>query len=167
MNRVIGFVDALVFARGYTLALLDTFRESDWFAMPAGCPTHVAWQVGHLAMAEARLVVERIGGRRVVEEGVLPAGYLKLFGRESVPDPKPVRHPSPAEIRGVFDRVHETALRTLRDTADADLETLVPGSPHRFCRTKLDFARWVSAHEMLHTGQIGLIRRMLGHKQVW
>jgi hypothetical protein len=166
-GQIPALIDALVFARGYTVALLDTIPVDDWFVTPAGCPSHVAWQVGHLAMAEARLIVERVGGRKVVEEGVLPADYLKLFGRESVPDPDPANHLSPAEIRGVFDRVHPIALQILRETADADLETVVIGSPHRFCRTKLDYARWVSAHEMSHTGQIGLIRRMLGHRPVW
>jgi DinB superfamily len=167
MDRIRALIDALVFARGYTVPLLDTIPVSDWFAMPAGCPTHVAWQVGHLAFAEARLIVERVGGRRIVEEGVLPAEYFNLFARDSVPDPDPGNHPSPTDIRGVFDRVHEVALQILRDTRDADLETHVVGSSHRFCRTKLDYARWVSAHEMSHTGQIGLIRRMLGHKAVW
>jgi DinB superfamily len=167
MNRISLLFDALVFARGYTVSLLDTIPVADWFAMPAGCPTHVAWQIGHLAMAEARLVVERIGGRRVVEEGVLPAEYLRLFGRESVPDPNPANQPSPAELRATFDRVHEVTLQTLRDTVDVDLETVVIGSPHRFCRTKLDFARWVGAHEMMHAGQIGLLRRMLGQKPAW
>jgi DinB superfamily len=166
-TRASAFVEALVFARGYTIALLDTIPVADWFAMPAGCPSHVAWQVGHLAMAEARLVVERIGGRQIVEEGVLPAEYLKLFGRQSVPDMRAENHPSPAEIRGVFDRVHDVALPILRETADADLETFVPGSPHRFCRTKADYARWVSHHEFLHTGQIGLIRRLMGNRFVW
>src|SRR5215213_7316770 len=102
MTRIAAFIDALVFARGYTVALLDTIPAADWFAMPAGCPSHVAWQVGHLAFAEARLIVERVGGRGIVEEGVLPAEYLKLFGRDSVPDPGPGNHPSPAEIRGML-----------------------------------------------------------------
>lgn len=166
-GRVPALVDALVFARGYTVSLLDSIPESDWFLMPVGCPSHVAWQVGHLAMAEARLIVERVGGRRIVEEGVLPAQYLKLFGRESIPDPDPGKHPSPGEIRGVFDRVHPLALQILKETRDDDLETLVVGTPHRFCRTKLDYAGWVSAHEMLHAGQIGLLRRLLGQKAVW
>lgn len=167
MNRITSFVDALVFARGYTLDLLGTIPDAQWFTMPAGCPSHVAWQVGHLAMAEARLIVERVGGRKVVDEGILPAEYLTLFMRLSVPDAAPDKHLAPAEICRVFDRVHDAALQTLRDTSDADLEMLVQGSPHRFCRTKADYARWVSHHEFLHAGQIGLIRRMLGSQPVW
>jgi hypothetical protein len=167
MTRIAAFIDALVFARGYTVPLLDTIPVSDWFAMPAGCPSHVAWQVGHLAFAEARLVVERIGGRTEVGGGALPDEFIRLFARNSVPDVDPANHPSPAEIRRVLDRVHDAALQTLRDTADDDLETLVPGTPHRFCRAKADYARWVSHHEFLHSGQIGLIRRMLGKGPVW
>ena len=167
MNRLPAPIDALVFARGYTAELLDTIPAADWFAMPAGCPTHVAWQVGHLALAEARLVVERIGGRKAADEGLLPAEYWPLFGRESVPDPGQVRYPDPADLRGALDRVHAAALQTLRDTADADLDTPAGGPPHRLCRTKGEFARWVSLHEMTHAGQIGLLRRLLGQKPMW
>jgi hypothetical protein len=166
-SRVSGFIDALVFARGYTVDLLATIPEADWFVMPAGCPSHVGWQVGHLAFAEARLVVERIGGRTEVGGGALPDDFVRLFARNSVPDTGPANHPSPTEIRRVFDRVHEAALQTLRDTIDADLDTLAVGTPHRFCRTRADYARWVSHHEFLHSGQIGLIRRMLGKGPVW
>jgi hypothetical protein len=166
-TRISALIDALVFARGYTIDLLATIPEADWFTVPAGCPSHVAWQVGHLAFAEARLVVERVGGRTEVGGGVLPPEFVTLFARNSVPEPRPAGHPPPDEIRRVLDRVHEAALRTLRDTTDAGLETLVPGSPHRFCRTKADFARWVSHHEFLHAGQIGLIRRLLGTGPVW
>ncbi len=167
MSQFSTLADALVFTRGYTAALLDAIPVADWFTMPAGCPSHVAWQVGHLAMAEARLVVDRIGNRRSVDEGLLPAEYLTLFGRESVPDPDPTRHPGLADLRKVFDRVHEAAVGVLRETADADLEAMAAGPPHRLCRTKGEFARWVALHEMTHAGQIGLIRRMLGNRPVW
>ena len=116
-------IDALVFARGYTIPLLDTIPEADWFVMPAGCPSHVAWQVGHLAFAEARLVVERVGGRAEVGGGRPAAEFVKLFARNSVPDASPAGHPGPAEIRRVLDRVHTAALQMLRDTRDDDLET--------------------------------------------
>lgn len=165
--RVQHFIDNLGFARGYTVELLAAIPEADWFAMPAGCPSHVAWQVGHLAFAEARLVVERVGGRTEVGGGVLPDEFIRLFARNSVPHAGPANHPSPGEIRRVLDRAHEAALQTLRDTTDADLDTLAVGSPHRFCRTKADYARWVSHHEFLHAGQIGLVRRLLGKAPVW
>jgi len=165
--RVQHFIDNLVFARGYTVELLAAVPEADWFAMPAGCPSHVAWQVGHLAFAEARLIVERVGGRAAVGGGAISDEFIRLFARNSIPDTSPASHPTPTEIRRVLDRVHGAALQTLRDTADADLETFVPGTPHRFCRTKADYARWVSHHEFLHAGQIGLIRRMLGKGPVW
>lgn len=167
MNRVAAFIDALVFVRGYTVDLPDTIPESDWFTTPVGCPSHVGWQVGHLAVAEARLVVERIGGRTTVGGGVLPAEFLPRFARESVPEADSARYPSPGDIRQALDRVHEAALQTLRDTTDADLDTLAVGTPHRFCRTRADYARWVSHHEFQHSGQIGLIRRMLEKGAVW
>jgi hypothetical protein len=166
-TRVSAFIDALAFARGYTEELLAIIPEADWFLMPPACPSHVAWQVGHLAFAEARLIVERVGGRTEIGGGVISAEFIKLFARNSVPDASPANHPSPAEIRHVLDRAHEAALQTLRDTRDDDLETLVPGTPHRFCRTKADYARWASHHEFLHSGQIGLIRRLLGKGPVW
>ena len=99
MSRIQQFLDALAFARGYTVELLTAIPEADWFVMPPGCPSHVAWQVGHLAFAEARLIVERVGGRTEIGGGVLPVGYFELFGRNSVPEPDRAKHPSPAELR--------------------------------------------------------------------
>jgi hypothetical protein len=165
-TRLSVLTDAIIFARGYTVELIDTIPQAEWFTMPAECPSHVAWQVGHLATAEARLVLERACGRNSEEEG-LPAGYIPLFLRTMVVEPDPAKYPSAAEIRGVFDRVHESALRALKDLSDNDLDAVVEGAQHRFCRTKFDFLRWCSHHEFLHTGQIGLIRRLLGHKPVW
>jgi hypothetical protein len=166
MNRVALLTDSLVFARDYTLSLVDTIPQSDWFQMPAGCPSHIAWQVGHLALAEARLVYDRVCGGRS-QDGLMPAEFHTLFGRTSVPDPDPAKHPPAAEIRAVFDRVHEFTLRSLPDVAESQLDELVVGPTHRFCRTKFEFLRWCGHHEMMHAGQIGLIRRMLGSEPVW
>jgi hypothetical protein len=165
-TRLSLLTDSINFARGYTVELIDTIPQSEWFTMPAGCPSNVAWQVGHLATAEARLLLLRACGRDVEAEG-LPAGYIPLFLRTMVVEPDPARYPPAQEIRAVFDRIHEAALRALKDLGDNDLDTVVEGAQHRLCRTKFEFLRWCSHHEFLHSGQIGLIRRMLGHKPVW
>jgi DinB superfamily len=166
-HRLPALIDGLAFARNYTVALLDTIPQSDWFKMPPGCPSHVAWQVGHLAIAEARLVLERTCGRNYIEEGLLPAEYLTWFGRLSAADTDPAHGPSPTEIRDAFDQVHSAAMDAIPKLTDNELDDISPGVPHRFCKTKAEFLRWVAHHEMLHTGHIGLIRRMLGQSPMW
>src|SRR5262245_19852647 len=128
----------------------------EWFR-PAGGITHVGWQVGHLAFAEYRLALWRIRGRQPQDEGLFSPEFLALFGANSVPDPDPARYPDPAEVRAVLDRVHELALWELPGLDEAELEQPVP-HPHPFATTKLRALLWCAHHEMLHAGQIGLLR---------
>jgi hypothetical protein len=167
MSRIAELTDALIFARQYTVELLDTIPSSDWFTMPTGCPSHVAWQVGHLASAEAWLIFGRACGRLAEIESIRPARLATLFGRTSTPEPDPAKYPSPEEIRKMFDQIHGASLAALRDLQDSDLDEISAGPHHRLCRTKGEFLRWCGYHEMSHAGQIGLIRRMLGATPVW
>jgi hypothetical protein len=159
-------LDQIVFARRYTLRLLDGFDPAEWFRMPAEGVTHVAWQVGHLAMAEYRMALERIRGARPGDEALISADFLRMFGRQSRPDPNPAHHPSPEEMRAVLDRVHEQVLRELPQHPEADLAA-PPLQPHSLAATKLEALFWCAHHEMLHAGQIGLLRRLLGYAPQW
>lgn len=67
------------------------------------------------------------------------------------------------EIRATFDRVHEQLLLELEHFSEGDFGS-PPLTPHKFCNTKIACIRWCSAHEMLHAGQIGLLRRLFGQK---
>jgi hypothetical protein len=71
MSRVTTALTNIVFARKYTLRFLDALPDADWFRMPPGGVTHVAWQVGHLAFAEYRLALERIRGPRPDDANLL------------------------------------------------------------------------------------------------
>jgi hypothetical protein len=166
-DRLPALIGPLAFARGYTVALLDTIPQTEWFTMPPGCPSHVAWQVGHLAIAEAWLVLNRVCGRNSVDEGVIPAAFVTLFGRKSVAEPDPTMYPAVTELREVFDRIHATITEAVPLLADIDLSAESSGPPHPLCKTKGEFLRWVAHHEMSHAGQIGLIRRMLGQSPRW
>jgi hypothetical protein len=66
----------------------------------------------------------------------------------------------------VFDRVHEQVLREVRGLDEGELDRPVP-HPHPFATTKLLALLWCSQHEMLHAGQIGLLRRHLGYAPLW
>jgi hypothetical protein len=159
-------VEQVAFARGYTRRLLDHVGPDDWFRRPAEGVTHIAWQVGHLAMAEYRMALERVRGRRPDDEALISEAFLLRFGRDSTPDPDPARYPPMGEIRAVFDRVHEQTLRELPGVDESTLG-LPPLKPHVIADTRLRAILWCAQHELVHAGQIALLRRLLGHPPLW
>lgn len=166
MSRLSDAFDQMVLVRRFTNEMLATIPESDWFHMPPQGVTHVAWQVGHLAMAEFKLMLERQRGSQRGDEQLITPAFLAAFARMSVVDPDPAKYPSLAEIRATFDRVHERVLVEVPTYLDSDLDAPLTVS-HRICKTRIDFLRWCSAHEMSHAGQIGLLRRLFGHAPIW
>jgi len=48
MSRLQLAIEQIVFARNYTIWLLDQTPVTEWFRQPPGGVSHVAWQVGHL-----------------------------------------------------------------------------------------------------------------------
>ena len=161
-------IGQIVFARNYTQRLLDQTDLAEWFRQPTEGITHIAWQVGHLAMAEYRLALERIRGRLPGDEQLISDEFLALFGRDSTPEipADSSRYPSAEQIRVVFDHVHEQTMRELPETDPATLSE-PPTKPHLLAHTKLASLLWCAQHEMVHAGQIGLLRRLLGHKPLW
>src|SRR5581483_3006755 len=103
VSRLKLFVDQICTARKYTNRLLDATDIKDWFRQPHEGVTHIAWQVGHLAMADYRLGLDRIRGPRPEDESLISTSFLQLFGRDSVPA-EAAKYPSLADIRNVFDR---------------------------------------------------------------
>ena len=166
MARLQLAIEQIVFARSYTMRLLDAVKEEDWFRQPREGVTHLAWQIGHLAMAQYRLGLERIRGNRPDDALLISEHFLHLFGRNSVPDVDATKYPPAAEIRAVFDRVHRQLLQELPSISEADLDSPLL-KPHALARTKLWSLLWCAQHEMVHAGQIGLLRRLLGYAPLW
>lgn len=96
--RLIPVLGQLEFARNYTQSLLADWGDDEWFAMPAGSPTHLAWQVGHLAMAEYGLGLYRQRGRSTEDKTLMSSQFRKLFSRGTTPDANPAAYPPIAEI---------------------------------------------------------------------
>jgi len=162
MNRGQIALERLQFVRQYTLPMLADLKPDDWFRMPVAGVTHIAWQVGHLAIAQYGMSMRYIRGRLPGDEELIPREYVGLFGRGSVVDADAAKYPSPAQLREVLDRVHERVPAELANLSDADLDS-PPTSPHPAFSTKFGALIFCSEHEMVHAGQIGLLRRLLGY----
>ncbi len=151
----------LVFARDYTCQLFEDVAESDWFVMPEGAVSHLAWQMGHLAMAEYGLTLMRIRGKEPSDAEFISNDFLRCFRKGSTPVADPSAYPPPTEIRLAFDRVHEQALKEIPGYTNEQLAEPLP-APTAVYATKLGSLFFCPLHEMLHAGQIGTLRRMLG-----
>ena len=72
MSRIELIVGQIGTARQYTLSLLEDLGPDDWFRQPSEGVTHIAWQVGHLAVAEYFLTLERIRGQGPDDAELIP-----------------------------------------------------------------------------------------------
>ncbi len=162
MSRVQGIIDAIIKVRAYSEDLLSHVPLEDWFRQPSEGVTHVAWQVGHIAVAEYALGLKRMRGVLPDDAQLIPADFPQAFGKGSIPVPDPGRYPSAEEIRDIFDRVHRQVLAELAVLPEAVLDE--PTEPHPLFVTKLGALQWAPCHEIFHMGQIALLRRLFGQQ---
>ncbi len=124
--------------RAYTLERLDGLDDDEWYLMPGGV-THIAWQVGHLAIAQYRLCLDRIRGERPEDERLISADFLRRVGARFSPE----RRACESSVGrgtgwGVFERVHEAPLRERAVDRSRSGRQRAPTKPHRSVHTKLD-----------------------------
>ena len=74
-------------------------------------------------------------------------------------------NPPLEEILGTMNAVHEQALREIDQYTDEQLGEELP-EPYSVEPTKLGSIYFASSHEMIHAGQIGLLRRLIGKPPV-
>lgn len=150
------------FARLYSLSLLEGLAPDDWFWMPEQYPTHIAWQVGHLAMSEYGLTLFQQRGRdREVDAQLMSSKFRKMFMRGTSPSLDRESHPSPDEILGVLDKVHSQMRLEVPTFTDEELDQPL-GPPTSAFATRYGALLFAGDHEMIHAGQIGMLRRLMG-----
>ena len=74
------------FANEYFLALARSVPDERWFEMPPGVPTHVAWQVGHVTVAQYGLLLFRVRGRTPEDLELIPGRFRKTYGKGTTPN---------------------------------------------------------------------------------
>jgi hypothetical protein len=163
--------DQIVAARAYTLTLLEDIDHDHWFhqanqvdqAYPT--PTHVAWQVGHLAMAQYGLLLFRQRGRSLDDSSLMASSFRKKFSRGTTVSSDPEFYPSVDDILNVFHAIYDQSMTELAEYPLDQLNDPVD-DPYAAYPTKLGCLLFCVHHEMLHAGQIGLLRRLLAKEPI-
>ncbi|MCC9642332.1 DinB family protein [Rhodopirellula sp. JC740] len=153
------------FARRYSLELLEATPMDRWYEMPAGASSHVAWQVGHLAVSQYGLLMFRMRGREPEDLKLIPGKFRKTYGRGGKPPESPEGQPTPQELLDKLNRVHELSSQVLDQLDPAELLVEIE-MPYAVYPCKLGAVLFCPIHEGLHAGQIGVLRRGLGLESV-
>jgi len=152
-------------SRDYLMTLLDGLDQADWTWMPEPPVSHIAWQVGHLAMAQYGLCLFRQRGRADVDSELMSGAFRKKFMKGTQPVAGAVSYPPSEEILAVLDRVHRQFILELPGL-DGDQLDLPLEPPHSAFATRYGSLLFAGDHEMLHAGQIGMLRRLMGKPPV-
>jgi hypothetical protein len=169
LTAALGQID---WARRYTLELLAATPRELWLERPESVdpaggppirlPTHIAWQVGHLAVSQYGLLMFRIHGRRDEDLDLIPGRFRKAYARGSDPTATLAGQCSADELFDRLETVHRTAIDGLTRNFDPAVLLDPVDMPYAVYPIKLGAVLFCPLHEQIHSGQIGLIRRCLG-----
>ena len=160
-NRLETAIDRIRFSRLYTSRFLAGLPDEEWFWCPHEFTTHIGWQVGHIALAQYNLCLRRVRGRTAEDEALVSDSFIEAFKLGSQPVADPTKNPPLPEIRRVFDAVQQQAIDELSRRSEAELDVPVE-QPHPAFKTKLAAVEYAPQHELVHAGQIALLRRLMG-----
>jgi hypothetical protein len=154
-------VGQMRFAREYTLTMISDIPFEAWYEQPAGIPTHLAWQVGHLAVAEYGLMLFRQRGRAEGDLDLMPGWLRKKFSRGTSAVSAEETGVRPEELLDILDKIHKQAMLEAASLPASSLgeSTDMPYAVHPL---RLGALMFCPLHESIHAGQIGMLRRLLG-----
>ena len=154
-------LDRIRGSRNFTKSFLQDLTPAEWHWSPTEVTTHVAWQVGHLAVAQYNLCLRRVRGRTTADQALIADNFIDAFKLGSKPVAEPSHGPPLDEIKRVFEAVHQQAITELAERNDAELDVPVE-QPHPVFKTKLGAVEWSAQHELVHAGHIAMLRRLMG-----
>ncbi len=148
-------------SRLFTQQFLNDLTDAEWYWSPPQFTTHIAWQVAHIAVAEYSLCLRRVRGRTSADESLVSDAFIDAFKLGSKPVAEPDKNPPLDEIRRVFEAVHQQSIDELSGRSEAELDGPL-AEPHPRFKTKLGAVEFSPLHEMVHAGQIAMLRRLMG-----
>jgi hypothetical protein len=137
---------------------LADLSDADLLVRPVPGANHIAWQLGHLIVAE-RMMAEPLPG---VAYPTLPAGFEDRHSKAAAALEPPQGFASKAEYLDLFGRTRAATLAALERASDADLDTPNTGRMAPFAPTTGALFVLTANHTMMHAGQFTVVRRKLG-----
>jgi uncharacterized damage-inducible protein DinB len=138
---------------------VSDLADADLLVRPAPTANHIAWQLGHLIVAERGLIGAQLPSAKYPE---LPAGFADQHGKATATTEPPKGFGTKAEYLSLFNQMREVTLGALSKLTDADLDKPTTGDMAKFAPTLGAIILLQSNHTLMHAGQFTVVRRKLG-----
>ncbi|MBI3866747.1 MAG: DinB family protein [Planctomycetia bacterium] len=142
---------------------LGDLTDADLLVRPVPGANHIAWQLGHLLVAEHGMVDAAVPGTMPP----LPVGFAEKYSNDaSKLDSASAFHPKSVYM-SVYEQMRAGMLKALDKITDADLDKPAPEKFRSFLGTLGDLFSMQGSHWIMHAGQWAVIRRKLGKKPLF
>ncbi len=138
--------------------LLSDLTTEDIMQRPAPGANHVAWQLGHL-ITSTRYFGETIRAGSMPE---LPQGFEQQHSKETAGSDDPAAFLTKDQYVSLLDQQRAAMLALACQLDEAALAADAPEEVRSFAPRVADMMGLVAEHEMMHSGQISVLRRKLG-----
>jgi hypothetical protein len=143
--------------QGMLSMTLADMTDQDLLVRPVPGANHIAWQLGHLILAEQR-VMTMLGGT----PPPLPAGFAEQHKKDTAAVEPPKGFATKTQYLELFNQTREATLDAAAKLSDVDLDKPVEGSMARIAPTLGSLASFPASHAYMHMGQFSVVRRKLG-----
>lgn len=151
-------LDGLRVSEMVTTMLLGDMDEADLLVRPTPGANHYAWQLGHLIGSMNQMC-------EMVEPGVLPAlpeGFSESYTKETAANDDAAAFLSKQEYLNLLNAQRAGVRKLIDELDEARLDEPSPESMRELMPTLGDILHLVSIHEIMHSGQLSVVRRKQG-----
>jgi len=136
---------------------LEDMSDAELLVQPVEGAHHAAWQLGHLILSERRMVDAVRGGSGIA----LPDGFEAAHPKGGAPGIREavVRK---SEYQGLMELQRQQTLGLLARLPEEELSAVAPEIVRAYAPTVGAVFATIGGHELMHSGQIAVIRRALG-----
>jgi len=149
-------IGSLRFSRRLALGLLDGIPAENWLHVPVASGNHATWIAGHLAWEDDDILAHLIDGRG----SKLPQAWHQRFSQGSRPTTEASDYPGHEEIRAALHTIRAELISFFTASQDR-LADPVPEDVHALAKDLAALMPALACHEMLHVGQLTVIRKSL------
>jgi uncharacterized damage-inducible protein DinB len=139
--------------------LKEITDPADWIRRPVPGSNHAMWIAGHLAYADDAFLGMIDPGKASPREG-----FKDLFGKGSTPLDSLEAYPAHTDILEYLEDRRKAFYRALNDCSEEDFNKPTPEGAPAFMYDVGAVFQMCVWHESLHSGQLTVIHRMLGHQ---